>query len=113
MTSSASRAGSLRCSRRSFFVACSLAPLARPALAEQATIEILQFAFAPTEAEVAVGATVTFTNLDLVPHTATGKGFDTGSLNKGESRVITFSEAGDFPYLCAFHRHMKGRILVR
>jgi len=56
---------------------------------------------------------VTFSNLDLVPHTATGDGFDTGTLKKGESRGVTFSEAGDFPYLCTFHRHMKGRVRVR
>ena len=56
---------------------------------------------------------MTFTNFDLVPHTATGDGFDTGTLKKGESKQITFSEAGDFPYLCTFHRHMKGRVRVR
>jgi plastocyanin len=106
-------AGSAAWSRRSFFIACSIAPFVRPARAEQATVEIHQFKFAPAEIEVAAGATVTFTNLDLVPHTATGDGFDTGTLKNGERKEITFSEAGDFPYLCAFHRHMKGRVRVR
>jgi plastocyanin len=108
-----SGAGSVTWSRRSFLIACSVAPLVRPAQAEEATVEILQFKFAPADIEVAVGATVTFTNLDLVPHTATGDGFDTGTLKKGESKEITFSETGDFPYLCTFHRHMKGRVRVR
>lgn len=106
-------AGSALWSRRSFFVACSLASFVRPARAEGATVEIHQFKFAPAEIEVAAGATVTFINLDLVPHTATGEAFDTGTLKKGERTEITFSTAGEFPYLCKFHRHMKGRILVR
>lgn len=90
-----------------------MAPFVRPARAEAATVEIHQFTFAPAEIEVTAGAMVTFTNLDLVPHTATGDGFDTGRLKKGESKEIMFSAAGDFPYLCTFHRHMKGRVRVR
>jgi len=90
-----------------------MAAVIRPAKAAGVGVEIQQFKFAPAEIEIAAGTTVTFTNLDLVPHTATGDGFDTGTLKKGESKEITFSEAGDFPYLCTFHRHMKGRIRVR
>jgi len=100
-------------SRRSFFIACAMAPFVRPARADETTVEIHQFKFAPAEIEVTVGATATINNLDLVPHNATGDGFDTGTLKKGESRGVTFSEAGDFPYLCTFHRHMKGRVRVR
>ena len=113
MTPDTFGAGSAVWSRRSFFIACSMASFVRPARAEIATVEIHQFKFAPAEIEVAVGTRVTFSNLDLVPHTATGDGFDTGPLKKGESKEITFSEAGDFPYLCTFHRHMKGRVRVR
>jgi plastocyanin len=113
VTSGTSSAGSTVWSRRFFFIACSVAPFVRPARAEEATVEILQFKFAPAEIELTVGATVTFINLDLVPHTATGDGFDTGTLKNGESKEITFFEAGDFRYLCTFHRHMKGRIRVR
>jgi plastocyanin len=90
-----------------------MASLVRPAKAEDATVEIHRFKFAPAAIEVAAGTSVTFINLDLVPHTATGDGFDTGTLKRGESNKITFSEAGEFPYLCTLHRHMKGRILVR
>lgn len=113
MTRGTSGAGSVMWSRRSFVIACSVAPFIRPARAEEATVEIHQFKFAPADIEIAAGTTVTFTNRDLVPHTATGEGFDTGSLKKGESKAITFSEPGDFPYLCTFHRHMKGRVRVR
>ena len=59
------------------------------------------------------GASVAFVNLDLVPHTATGDEFDTGTLRKGDRKVIRFPDPGEFSYLCSFHRHMTGRIVVR
>ncbi len=113
MTPGTSGAGSAVWSRRYFLFLLSMATFVRPAKAKGAVVEIHQFKFVPAEIEVAAGSTVTFTNLDLVPHTATGDGFDTGTLKKGESKEITFSEAGDFPYLCTFPRHMKGRVRVR
>jgi len=113
VTPGTSGAGSAVWSRRHFLSLLAMAAFVRPANAEGAVVEIHQFKFVPAEIEVAVGSTVTFTNLDLVPHTATGDGFDTGTLKKGESKEITFSEAGDFPYLCTLHRHMKGRLRVR
>jgi plastocyanin len=113
VTSDTVGAGPAAWSRRFFFIACALAPFVRPAKAEGASVEIHHFRFSPAEIEIAAGNTVSFTNLDLVPHTATGDGFDTGTLKKGESKEITFSEAGEFPYLCTLHRHMTGRIRVR
>ena len=76
------------------------------------TVEILQFKFAPADIVIAAGGSVAFVNLDLVPHTATGDGFDTGTLRKGERKVVDFPSPGEFPYLCKFHRHMKGRVVV-
>lgn len=113
MTSGASAAGAAVWRRRSFLIAGLMASFARPVRAEEATVEIRRFRFEPPEVEIAAGARVAFTNLDLVPHTATGDGFDTGTLNKGEGTAITFAEIGDFPYLCTFHRHMKGLVRVR
>ena len=90
-----------------------MAVFIRPAKAEGAIVEMHQFKFAPAEIEIAAGGTVTFVNLDLVPHTATGDAFDTGTLKKDERKEIAFPTAGDFPYLCKFHRHMTGRVIVR
>jgi plastocyanin len=75
-------------------------------------VEIHQFKFAPADIAIAAGGSVAFVNLDLVPHTATGDGFDTGTLRKGERKVVPFPNAGEFPYLCKFHRHMTGRVVV-
>jgi plastocyanin len=106
-------AGSAVWSRRRFLSLLPLAAFGRPAQASGPTVEIRQFKFAPAEIEIAAGGTVTFVNLDLVPHTATGDAFDTGALQQGEHKAIAFSAAGDFAYLCTFHRHMTGRIRVR
>ena len=112
MTSSTSGAGSAVWSRRSFLLACTLAPFIRPARADEMTVEIHQFKFAPADISIAAGGSVAFVNLDLVPHSATGDGFDTGTLRKGERKVVPFPNAGAFPYLCKFHRHMTGRVVV-
>ena len=106
-------AGPTAWSRRCFLALLSAAPFLRSARADDATVEIRQFKFAPAELEIPAGAKVTFVNLDLAPHTATGDAFDTGTLRKDERKEITFPAAGEFPYLCRFHRHMTGRIVVR
>ena len=89
--------------------------VARPVRADATVVEMRKIAFAPAVVEVPVGATVTFVNLDLVPHTATAsdKSFDTGTLKKDQRKDVTFQIAGEYPYICRFHPHMTGRIVVR
>src|SRR5262249_41957326 len=111
-------AGSVLWSRRAFLGAFSLgafslAALVRPAGADGATVEIHQLKFAPAEIEIAAGGVVTFVNLDLVPHTATGTSFDTGTLTRDKRKDVPFPTAGEFPYFCKFHRHMTGKVVVR
>lgn len=78
------------------------------------TIDIANFAFSPNNLELQVGTTVTWTNLDDAPHTATAddKSFDSGRLGKNESFSYTFEEAGTFTYYCAFHPSMTAIITV-
>ncbi len=38
---------------------------------------------------------------------------DTGSLEKGESKTITFTESGTFKYICTFHPFMTGTVEVK
>lgn len=80
-----------------------------------AVIHIRDFAFHPPLLEIRVGDSVTWTNGDLVPHTASaGDGsWDTDELGRNESAQVTFGAPGDFPYTCAFHPAMTGRVLVR
>lgn len=74
-----------------------------------------QLKFVPEAIEIAIGGTVTFVNVDLVPHTATAsdKSFDTGTLRKDQQADLAFPTAGEFTYVCRFHPHMKGRVTVR
>lgn len=77
-------------------------------------VEIVGFAFAPEAITVATGTTVTFTNSDDAPHTATADddSFDTGDLNKGDAGMVTFDTPGTIPYICTIHPFMQGEIVV-
>ncbi|MGV8831762.1 MAG: cupredoxin domain-containing protein [Devosia sp.] len=85
---------------------------ATPAFAADHLVEIQGMKFSVPALEVAIGDTVTFTNADAAPHTATAKDgtFDTGRLAKGESATVTISEAGSFDYFCVVHPMMKANI---
>ena len=77
-------------------------------------VEIARFVFDPVEVEIQAGDSVVWSNADVAPHTATAEdgGWDTGRLKKGEDGRITFEEPGEYPYFCAYHPHMKGRVVV-
>ena len=56
-------------------------------------VEIKDLTYVPDSVEIPVGATVTWTNSDTVPHTVTAKDRDvlqSGTLNPGESYSQTF-----------------------
>jgi plastocyanin len=78
------------------------------------TVEIIDFAYSPAELTIAVGDSVTWTNLDGVEHTATATdgSWDTGLLGEGESGAILFTETGTYDYICTPHPSMTGRIVV-
>ena len=77
-------------------------------------VNILDFAYDPAAVETTVGTTVTWTNNDAVPHTATDNtgGFQSGKISAGESFSYTFAEAGTFDYFCEYHTGMKATIVV-
>ena len=92
----------------------ALAAVAGTALAADHAVGISGFNFSPPSVTVTVGDTVTWTNSDDVPHTATADGgtFDTGTLDNGDSNTVTFSTAGSFPYHCSVHPQMTGTVVV-
>jgi hypothetical protein len=63
---------------------------------------------------VHVGDTITWTNQDVAPHTATASdgSFDTGNISQGKSGSHTFDTAGTFAYICSIHPSMKGTVTV-
>jgi plastocyanin len=88
---------------------------AAPAFAADHAVEIKGMKFSVKSLNVAVGDTVTFTNTDGAPHTATANdgSFDTGRLNKGQSATVTITAAGVFAYFCAVHPSMKAEIVAQ
>lgn len=89
---------------------------AAPGPARQtAKVQIASFMFVPGSTVVKAGGSVTFTNQDKAPHTATSdsKGqFDTNTLRVGQSKTIKFDRPGTYTYYCVFHRFMTGKVVV-
>ncbi len=83
-------------------------------LAADSDVTIAGFAFDPATVTIQVGDSVTWTNEDSAPHTATaGDGsFDTGQLGNGDSETVTFDAAGTFAYICSIHPQMAGSVVV-
>ena len=78
-------------------------------------VDIANFAFAPNAIQAKVGQTITFTNQDSAPHTATateGAKFDSGELDQGKSFSYTAKKAGTIKFVCSFHPNMTGTITV-
>ena len=97
----------------------SLAGPAGPVLDGVNTINIgannVEYSYGPARTRVKAGTAVTFTNVGDTPHTATAfeKGnWDTGVLEKGQSKTLTFSDPGSFYYICTPHPWMYGQIIV-
>ncbi len=84
------------------------------------TIDIKLFSFQPKEIDVAAGTPIRWTNQDGIEHSIThgspeapGAAFDSGFIRKGQGFTATFGEAGEFPYFCARHPSMRGKVSVR
>jgi plastocyanin len=84
----------------------------QPATAE---VKVDNFSFGPTTLTVAVGATVTWTNRDDIPHTivSTEKVFKSKVLDTDEKFSFTFAKAGTYPYFCSIHPKMTGSVVVQ
>ena len=77
-------------------------------------VAIDDFLFDPPALEIAVGTTVTWTNLGGVPHVATARDglFDSRNLFTDETFSYTFAEPGTVDYFCRYHPRMTGTIVV-
>jgi plastocyanin len=94
--------------------ASASAGAATPAAAT--SVEIHDLAFDPATIEIPVGSSVTWTNDDSVPHTATAQdraALQSGTIQPGESFSQTFDTPGTYDYFCEFHANMKGTIVVQ
>jgi plastocyanin len=87
-----------------------------PVKESTAKIVIDNFSFLPKTFTVPLGATVTWTNHDKVPHlvTSTNDQFKKSPLLKaGQSFSNTFATGGTYSYFCSIHPQMKGKIIVK
>ncbi|MCF6220368.1 MAG: plastocyanin/azurin family copper-binding protein [Robiginitomaculum sp.] len=77
-------------------------------------IEIHKMRFQTKLLNVKIGDTVTWTNKDIVPHTATAsdKSWDSGRLNKGESFTLTITNQTKLNYFCLYHRQMQAKLVT-
>jgi plastocyanin len=78
-------------------------------------IDISDFKYMPAAVSVEAGARLTWTNSDDATHTATAddSSFDTGDLDHGDSKTITFDKPGTYSYFCRFHPFMKATVEVQ
>jgi plastocyanin len=78
-------------------------------------VKIDNFSFGPQTVTVPVGATVTWTNRDDIPHTvvSTEGVFKSKVRDTDETFSYTFSKAGTYPYFCSLHPKMTGQVVVQ
>jgi plastocyanin len=77
-------------------------------------VVIRSFAFGPQTITVRAGATVTWVNRDVEPHTVVSDShtFQSEALDTGDSFSVTFDSAGSYGYFCSLHPHMTGTVTV-
>ncbi|MGH2690198.1 MAG: cupredoxin domain-containing protein [Actinomycetota bacterium] len=83
-----------------------------PAPAGAVGVMVMGNAFAPGSVQVEPGGTVTWTNMDAVPHTVTGGALQSSALGQGGVFTHTFDSPGAYAYYCAIHPDMKGAVVV-
>lgn len=86
----------------------------------EAAVTAENFVFSPATVEVAVGATVTWTNADAATHTVTAgtpdqpqpERFDYRLSSDSPTAEMRFDEAGAVSYFCTIHPTMLGTVNV-
>ena len=82
---------------------------------QQAAVAITGFKFLPDTVKVPRGSTVTWTNNDTAPHTATvdsGTEFASANITTGTTFSHQFLTAGTFNYHCAVHATMAHAVVI-
>ena len=81
------------------------------------TIPIQNFSLAT--AQIKVGETLSWTNVDGVPHTITAGArglangnIDSGLIAPGQSFAVRFDQPGEYPFTCTLHPFMSGTVIV-
>ncbi|HET6959255.1 MAG TPA: metallophosphoesterase [Vicinamibacterales bacterium] len=85
-----------------------------PAGAQGRAIAIDNFSFAPHDTTIPVGAAVTWTNKDDVPHNivSTARLFRSPVIDTDGQFTYRFDKPGAYDYYCSLHPKMTGRVVV-
>jgi plastocyanin len=86
------------------------------AKATKTEVVINNFSFSPKTFTARVGATVTWTNHDSVPHVVTSADDQfkkSPVLKTGQRFSNTFATAGTYSYFCSIHPRTTGKIIVK
>ena len=84
--------------------------------AEPYQVKIDNFSFGPATLTIPVGTTVTWVNQDDVPHNVVsteGRTLKSPVLDTDQKFSYTFTQAGTYPYYCAIHPKMTGKVIVQ
>lgn len=94
---------------RAFVLLMALAPVfAASAMAAQYTVDIKDMRFGKAPDHLKVGDSITWTNQDIVRHTATARtgAFDL-TLDPGKSGSVVLKKPGRVDVYCRYHPDMK------
>ena len=85
------------------------------AAADSKQVVVDNFSFTPATTAVPVGATVTWTNHDDIPHNVVSpeQKFKSPVLDTDEMFSHKFEAAGTYKYYCSIHPRMTGQVVVR
>ncbi|MFZ0039706.1 MAG: cupredoxin domain-containing protein [Solirubrobacteraceae bacterium] len=83
-------------------------------MGKTASIKISNYDYSPMKLTVRAGTKITVTNHDQTAHTLTARsgGFDSGTINPGQSKTFVVAKPGVYQYYCQFHAFMSGDITV-
>ena len=78
------------------------------------SLEILNFRFNPDNIVIKAGTSITVTNNGAFPHSWSDQGgaWDTGILQTGQSKTLTFNTPGVYHFYCKPHPWMTGQLTV-
>jgi plastocyanin len=92
------------------------APHSAPTSLTEASIEQRDRRFAPDLVVIPAGSSVSFPNFDPIFHNvfslSKAKSFDLGNYPKGQTRLVTFAQAGLVAVYCHLHPNMSATIVV-
>jgi plastocyanin len=82
--------------------------------AQAMEVKVDNFTFSPETLTVPVNSAITWVNKDDIPHViASADGlFKSKALDTDQQYSFTFTKAGTYPYFCAIHPKMVGKIVV-